>query len=71
MALLDMSPEESTELYEYVQTLLGGESIDVEPGSGHFVWLKIPMTSKHAFIARNTQEPAPVETAGSCATCGE
>jgi putative protease len=50
---------------------MNGEPIDVAPGSGHFVWLKIPMTSKHAFIARYTQEPAPVETAGSCATCGE
>ena len=51
---------------------MNGDSIDVAPGSGHFVWLKIPMTSKHAFIARYTQEPAPVEVAtSSCSTCGD
>jgi putative protease len=49
-----------------------GDSIDVAPGSGHFVWLKIPMATTHAFIARYTQEPAPVEVAASsCSTCGD
>ena len=49
-----------------------GESIQVAPGSGHFVWLKLPMTSKHAFIARYTQEPATIEVAtSSCSTCGD
>ena len=51
---------------------MNDESIDVAPGSGHFVWLKIPMTSKHAFIARYTQEAAPAEVAtSSCSTCGD
>jgi len=51
---------------------MNGESINVAPGSGHFVWLKIPMTSKHAFIARYTQEAAPAEVAtSSCSTCGD
>jgi U32 family peptidase len=49
-----------------------GESIDVAPGSGHFVWLKIPMATTHAFIARYTQELAPAEVAtSSCSTCGD
>ena len=50
-----------------------GESIDVAPGSGHFVWLKIPMVTTHAFIARYTQEPAPAEvaTSSACSTCGD
>ena len=50
-----------------------GESIDIAPGSGHFVWLKIPMATTHAFIARYTQEPAPAEvaTSSSCSTCGD
>jgi putative protease len=47
------------------------ESIQVAPGSGHFVWIKLPLKEKHAFIARYTQEPAPTEVAGSCSTCGE
>jgi putative protease len=46
-----------------------GESIDTAPGSGHFVWLKLPLKSKHAFIARYTQEPAPIELAGACSNC--
>jgi putative protease len=48
---------------------MSGEPINVAPGSGHFVWIKLPLRSKHAFIARYTQEPAPVETASSCASC--
>jgi putative protease len=50
-----------------------GESIDIAPGSGHFVWLKIPMATTHAFIARYTQEPVPAEvaTSSSCSTCGD
>ena len=52
---------------------MGGEPITVAPGSGHFVWVKAPMSSKHAFIARYTQEPAPAEVASSssCSTCGD
>ena len=42
-----------------------GESITVAPGSGHFVWIELPLSSKHAYIARYTNEPAKVE-AGSC-----
>ena len=47
---------------------MSGEPIDVAPGSGHFVWIKLPLQSKHAFIARYTQEPAPVETASACSS---
>jgi putative protease len=49
---------------------MNGESIDVAPGSGHFVWLELPLRSKHAFIARYTQEPAKAEES-ACSTCGE
>ena len=45
-----------------------GEPINVAPGSGHFVWLELPLQSKRAFIARYTQEAAPVE---ACNACGE
>jgi putative protease len=48
---------------------LKGDSIDVAPGSGHFVWIKSLLKSKHAFIARYTNEPAPVEAASSCSSC--
>jgi putative protease len=47
---------------------LKGESIQVAPGSGHFVWLKLPLKSKHAFIARYTNELAPVEES-ACSSC--
>jgi putative protease len=47
---------------------MSGEPIDVAPGSGHFVWIKLPLHSKHAFIARYTQEPAPVEAASACSS---
>ena len=47
---------------------MSGEPIDVAPGSGHFVWIKLPLLSKHAFIARYTQEPAPVEAASACSS---
>ena len=43
-----------------------GESIDVAPGSGHFVWIQLPLTSKHAYIARYTNEPAKVEATSCC-----
>jgi putative protease len=45
---------------------MSGEPIDVAPGSGHFVWIKLPLHSKHAFIARYTNESAPVEVASAC-----
>ncbi|WP_114637552.1 peptidase U32 family protein [Polynucleobacter necessarius] len=44
--------------------------IDVAPGSGHFVWLELPLKSKHAFIARYTQDPAKAEES-ACSSCGE
>jgi U32 family peptidase len=52
---------------------MNGEPITVAPGSGHFVWIKLSLRSKHAFIARYTQEAAPAEVASSssCATCGD
>jgi putative protease len=43
-----------------------GEPVTIAPGSGHFVWIQLPLRSKHAFIARYTQEAAPVETASCC-----
>ena len=43
-----------------------GESIDVAPGSGYFVWIQLPLTSKHAYIARYTNEPAKVEATSCC-----
>jgi len=46
-----------------------GEAIEVAPGSGHFVWIKLPLKGKHAFIARYTHEPAPVEEAAACSNC--
>ena len=48
---------------------MNGEAIEIAPGSGHFVWIKLPLQSKHAFIARYTQEPAPVEQSSACANC--
>lgn len=48
---------------------MNGEPIDVAPGSGHFVWIKFPIKGKHAFIARYTNEPAPIEVESSCSNC--
>jgi len=43
-----------------------GESIQVAPGSGHFVWIQLPLSSQHAYIARYTNEPAKVEASACC-----
>ena len=45
-----------------------GEAIDVAPGSGHFVWIKLPMTGERAFIARYTQEQ-DTSTESACSSC--
>ena len=43
-----------------------GEPIQVAPGSGHFVWIKLPLRSTHAYIARYTNEPAKIEASACC-----
>jgi len=43
-----------------------GESIEIAPGSGHLVWIELPLRSKHAYIARYTQELAKVESTSCC-----
>jgi putative protease len=45
---------------------LNGEPISVAPGSGHFVWIKFALKGNKAYIARYTNEPAPIETMSSC-----
>jgi putative protease len=45
---------------------LSGEPISVAPGSGHFVWVKFALKGNKAYIARYTNEPAPIETMSSC-----
>jgi putative protease len=47
---------------------LQGEPITVAPGSGHFVWIKLKIESDKAYIARYTNEPAPVEVESSCSS---
>jgi len=47
---------------------MNGEPITVAPGSGHFVWIKIALKGKKAYIARYTQEPAPAENTSSCSS---
>jgi putative protease len=66
-----IEPSGNTDIVLSEMWNMAGEPITVAPGSGHFVWIKAPLSSKHAFIARYTQEPAPAEVASSCATCGE
>ncbi|MBB3211357.1 putative protease [Herbaspirillum sp. Sphag1AN] len=38
---------------------LDGEAIRLAPGSGHVVWLKLPVSDDKAFIARYTQSETP------------
>jgi putative protease len=45
---------------------MSGEPISVAPGSGHFVWIKLGIKGNKAYIARYTNEPAPIETTSSC-----
>ena len=45
-----------------------GEPIIVAPGSGHFVWIKLALKDKKAYIARYTNEPAPVEVSSACSS---
>jgi putative protease len=45
-----------------------GEPITVAPGSGHFVWINLQLQGKKAYIARYTNDPAPIEKASSCAS---
>ena len=68
-----IEPQGNTDLVLTEMWNMTGEPITVAPGSGHFVWIKAPMSGKRAYIARYTQEPAPVEVASSssCATCGD
>jgi putative protease len=46
-----------------------GEPVTVAPGSGHFVWIKLALKDQKAYIARYTNEPAPVEAASDCSSC--
>jgi putative protease len=64
-----IEPEGNQDMVLDAMWNLNGESIDVAPGSGHFVWIQLPLKSKHAFIARYTHEPAPVEAASACNNC--
>jgi U32 family peptidase len=38
---------------------LDGEAIRLAPGSGHVVWVKLPVSDEKAFIARYTQSETP------------
>jgi putative protease len=64
-----IEPEGNQDMVLDAMWNLNDEAIDVAPGSGHFVWIQLPLKSKHAFIARYTHEPAPVEAAGACNNC--
>ena len=64
-----IEPEGNQDMVLDAMWNIKGEPIEVAPGSGHFVWIQLPLKSKHAFIARYTQEPAPVEAGGSCSNC--
>jgi len=48
-----IEPEGNQDLTLTEMWNLNGESIDVAPGSGHFVWIKLAIkTGNRAFIAR-------------------
>jgi len=47
-----IEPEGNQDLTLTEMWNLKGEPIDVAPGSGHFVWIKLAIKGNHAFIAR-------------------
>jgi putative protease len=63
-----IEPQGNQDLILSAMWNMNGEPITVAPGSGHFVWIELKLKGKKAYIARYTQEPAPIETSSSCSS---